>query len=336
MRILWSIHLYPPIHNCGSEYVAHHVNKHLLKQGHEVHVIMHHYGGSPYKHEGVWVFPGTGLVDAYRWADVICTHLDMTQYTMIMAREANRPVVHFTHNDIPYECLRLAGGKQFVVHNSDWVAEKLKYPFPSTVLHPPCDYSNYNVGADRNGAITLISLNERKGGYLFSKIAEAMPERKFIGVLGSYDNPGTLKLKQADIVKMMPPNVEIVQNTPNILDVYRRTRILLMPSDYESWGRTATEAMCSGIPVICTPTPGLKENCLDAAIYVGEPIEANNPGDCQVKTGKVSDWVNAIRSLDDKKRYNKYAQMGISRARELSPVKELESLEKFLYRAANS
>ena len=32
-----------------------------------------------------------------------------------------------------------------------------------------------------------------------------------------------------------------------------------MPSDYESWGRTATEAMCSGIPVICSEANGLKK-----------------------------------------------------------------------------
>jgi hypothetical protein len=41
--------------------------------------------------------------------------------------------------------------------------------------------------------------------------------------------------------------------------VYRRTRLLLMPSTYESYGRVAIEAAVSGIPTIANSTPGLEE-----------------------------------------------------------------------------
>jgi glycosyltransferase involved in cell wall biosynthesis len=37
-----------------------------------------------------------------------------------------------------------------------------------------------------------------------------------------------------------------------------------MPSSYESYGRVALEAAINRLPVICTPTDGLKE-CLGAA-----------------------------------------------------------------------
>lgn len=336
MNICWSIHLYPPAHNCGSEYVAHHVNKFLISRGHNCRVILHYYKGERYEYEGVEVFPATGHVDAYRWANVLVTHLDQTQYTIIMAKQAQRSLVHFVHNDIPYSSILNNFGNVSAVYNSQWIADKIGYNIPGYVLHPPCDVSDYKV--DRDGEfITLISLNERKGGELFYMIAQAMPDKQFLGVVGSYDNPGPLKMPQIDIINQLIqlPNFTLVPNTPDILATYRRTRILLMPSDYESWGRTATEAMCSGIPVICTPTPGLIENCGDAAIYVGTPIEGE-PGEAQVNTGTVEDWVRAIRSLDDKKRYEKYSLLCTQRAQSLNPVAELEGLERFLINAAYS
>ncbi|MFI1769152.1 glycosyltransferase family 4 protein [Streptomyces sp. NPDC020800] len=49
--------------------------------------------------------------------------------------------------------------------------------------------------------------------------------------------------------------------------VYSRSRVMLMPSLYESWGRVAVEAFASGIPVIAHPTPGLVESLGEAGIF---------------------------------------------------------------------
>lgn len=335
-RILWSIHLYPPAHNCGSEYVAHHVNKFLISKGHQCRVILHRYDGPCYTYEGVEVFPATGRVDAFAWADIICTHLDFTQYTIIMANEARRPLLHFVHNDITYSSINNVDSGQGIVYNSQWIKDKIGYKHPSIVLHPPCDINHYNVNEypGDNEYITLISLNERKGGYLFAKIAETMPDRKFIGVVGSYDNSGPMSLSQTQIINMMPPNVTVIPNSPDILSVYKKTRTLLMPSDYESWGRTATEAMCNGIPVVCTPTEGLLENCGNAALYVGSQRQTSEPGEASVYTGEVKHWVNAIKELDSPTYYEKKSLACRERARELDPVKELEALESFILNTA--
>lgn len=339
MKILASIHLYLPNHNCGSEAMLHHVFKYLISKGHECRVILHQDKNitTPYNYEGIEVFGskvGT-KVDSYRWADVIFTHLDFTQFTIVMAKEARRPLVHFVHNDIPYGSIMHNFGGVSAVYNSKWIADKIGYNIPGCILHPPCNTSFYSTegGPNEREFITLVSLNERKGGYRFYEIAKAMPDKKFLGVVGSYDNPGPLKKEQVTIINelLQLPNFTIVPNTPDILATYRRTRLLLMPSDYESWGRTATEAMCSGIPIICTPTPGLKENCQDAAVYVGEPIKDCQPGDAQVTLGEVDDWVNAIRKFDDPDYYGKYSLICRARANELDPLKELEALEAFLY-----
>lgn len=341
MRILWSIHMYPPYHNCGSEYVAHSVNKFLISKGHQVRVIIHHDKNynTPYTYEGVECLGSSvgARVDTYRWANVVMTHLDMSQFTIMQCIQAKRPLVHFVHNDIAYSSIMNNFGGVSAVYNSQWIADKIGYNIPGYVLHPPCDVENYKIETSRE-YITLISLNERKGGYLFYEIAKAMPDKKFLGVVGSYDNPGPLKMPQIEIINQLIqlPNFDLVANTPDILATYRKTRILLMPSDYESWGRTATEAMCSGIPVICTPTAGLKENCGDAAIYVGSPLPESDPGDAQVDCGTVDEWVRAIRRLDSPKQYEKYSLLCTDRAAALNPVAELEGLEQFLINTANS
>lgn len=342
MRILWSIHLYPPHHNCGSEAVAHAINKYLLKQGHHVRVILHqakmHNIDTPYMWEGVEVFAPPSVrqencLDAYRWADVILTHLDFTAYTIQMGHLVKRPVINFIHNSHRYSSVETAFANNFVVYNSNWIKEKLNYNWPSMVFTPPCDWKHYDVCEDpsKNECITLIGLDENKGGNLLQEIAAAMPDRKFIGVVGSYSEPA--KLGQ---FKDQPSNVEVVPNTPDILGVYRKTRILLMPSRYESWGRTATEAMCSGIPVICTPTPGLKENCADAGIYVpmrkqyqyddmGIRIEDGEPDNYNVK-----DIIKQIKKLDNPVFYKAVSEKCRARSRELDPVFSLNQLENFI------
>jgi len=336
MRILASIHLFYPRHCCGSESMLLHIMKYLITKGHQCRVILHQFDGLPYVYEGIEVFPATGRVDAYSWADVLVTHLDYTQFTIIMAHEAKRPLVHFIHNDITYSSINNSDHGQYVVYNSDWIRKKVGYRHPSIVLHPPCDTKFYNVNdkPENNEYITLISLNERKGGYMLAKIAEAMPEKKFIGVVGSYDNPGTMKLNQQQIIAMMPPNVTVVQNSPDIVSVYKKTRLLIMPSDYESWGRTATEAMCNGIPVICTPTEGLEENCGEAAHYVGSKRESFEPGDPSVYIGEVKEWVKAIQAFDNPEYYREKSVLCRARAEQLDPLKELEALEGFLMNAS--
>jgi glycosyltransferase involved in cell wall biosynthesis len=327
MRVLWSIHLYPPHHNCGSEYVAHHVNKYLVSKGHHVRVMLHRDNGIkfPYEYEGVEVFRASPSVDAYRWADVICTHLDFTQYTICMADLAKRPLVHFVHNDTPYTSIQNAFNKNYAVYNSEWIANKLEYKWPSYVLRPPCDFDYYNVNEnpEENEYITLINLDKNKGGEILNKVAKAMPERKFLGVMGSYSSP-----YQIGQIVEQPGNVKVVPNTPDVLSVYKQTRVLLMPSAYESWGRTATEAMCSGIPVICTPTPGLKENCADAGIYIPARAKIEEGQELDLEEYDIEPIVKAIKSLDDKKYYEKVSKKCRARAKELNP--DLEQFEKFL------
>ena len=129
--------------------------------------------------------------------------------------------------------------------------------------------------------------------------------------MGSYSEPA---YKGQHTIQ--PPNVTVLPKTPHIKDVYAKTRILIMPSKYESWGRTATEAMCSGIPVISFGTPGLQENCGKAGLYV----EREN----------VKQWVDQIERLFNAKAYEKASKAAKIRSRELDPMASLERLRNFM------
>src|SRR5262245_61060106 len=150
MRILWNIHLYPPHHNCGGEMMAHQINLFLMSRGWHARVILHqankHNITREYNWQGVEVFPPPrNITDAFRWADVVCTHLDYTPMTIVLANTVKRPLIHFKHNSTWREDIAASNKKtNFVVFNSKWIQDKENYGCESIVLHPPCDYRFYD------------------------------------------------------------------------------------------------------------------------------------------------------------------------------------------------
>lgn len=339
MRILWGIHLYPPIHNCGAEYVAHNINKYLLTKGHEVRVL-NLQSHTSYTHEGVEVFGNIRSIDPFQWGDVILTHLDFTKYVINVGRMVKKPVVHFVHNSTKYPEVEEADRQQFVVYNSKWISEALNYSHDSMVLYPPCPIDQYQTGkaAYNNEYITLINLNENKGGLILLKLAKEMPERKFLGVIGSYDDGGLMP----QIINALRalPNVRIMDHGDNVKAIYAQTRILLVPSRYESWGRVATEAMINGIPVIACPTKGLVENCKGGAIFVNPRGDKTTDiyGDILSHDGDSYDLSLIkyfINSLDEPDEFAYCSEAAIKRSLELEEeyIKQIYQFEKFLYHA---
>lgn len=333
MKILFSVHLYPPYHNAGGEMFLHNMAKFLISQGHQCRVLLHEaaiYGiKKVYCHEGVDVFPrGRNLEEHFFWADRVVTHLGFTSWTIPIAHIFHKPVYFVVHNTHRYSCVEDASRPVGIIYNCAYARDLLQYPQRSIILHPPVDWRKYDQGMEPfdNEYITLINLNKNKGGEILYQIARAMPERRFLGVQGGYD---------PQILEELP-NVRLMDHTPDIGAVYRMTRILIMPSEYESWGMTATEAMSNGIPVICTPTFGLKENCGDAAAYVGNPptIDPLKPESISWPrvTGRdnIEAWVKEIRKLDNKKHYLSRSKRARERSRELDPAAEYAELLNFL------
>lgn len=144
--------------------------------------------------------------------------------------------------------------------------------------------------------ITLVNANQNKGVHVFIELAKRMPTRKFLGVLPYY---GELQVPPA------PSNVEWVPFDDDIRNILRRTRILLFPSYYESFGRIAVEAMINGIPVLYSkPNPN--------SIYPGGSTEGLESwiGKAAIACGREvqEEWVHAIESLDDDATYTDYSE----------------------------
>lgn len=313
MRVLWIIHLYPPVHNCGAEYMAHDLNKFLISQGHTVKVLLRQGAGKNptriYTHDDVLVFPAsTNPEPLIKTSDIIFTHLDYTMESINLARRYGKRCVHFVHNGSPYTSIQDNDWVE-VVYNSEWIKEVLNYKNRSFVLRPPCDWRYYSV--ERGDYITMINLDENKGGHVLKKIANALPDKKFLAVLGSYSATG------AGQITDQPTNVKIIPNTSSILDVYRQTKILIMPSLEESWGRTATEAMCSGIPVVVSATKGLVENCDFAGLYVQDRED-------------IDQWVRWLKRLDDDKFYTSASQKALQRSRQLDPITNMQQFLQWI------
>jgi len=140
-------------------------------------------------------------------------------------------------------------------------------------------------------AITLVNANVNKGVHQFIEIAKRMPSRKFLAVRPYY---GELWVPPS------PPNIEWVSFENDVRDILKRTRILLFPSYYESFGRIAVEAMYNGIPVIYS-TPAT-ENIKPTGSTEGVE-EWIVPAGIGCRREVPEEWIVAIESLDAPETY---------------------------------
>ncbi len=315
-RIIVRIHSAPPHHNAGGEMALFSMLRPLAARGHRVEVWLSRYGKArdPYMLDGVLVVPLASRLDfgsAIRHADVVIAQYENVPAAGALARGYGIPFVALAHNPAPIIFKNIAAGSTaLVVYNSLHLqaeaeaqfAERPKWTRParSLVVRPPVFAEDY--ATTPGDAITLVNLNREKGAELFWKLAARLPDHRFLGVEGAYGQ---------QIVRDLP-NVEVIEQVPaeQMRDrVYARTRILLMPSHVESWGRVGVEAMASGIPVIANPTTGLSEALADAGIFA----EVSDP----------DAWEASIKALDDPAEWQAASGRASQRSKELDPAGDL-------------
>ncbi|MGO4755281.1 glycosyltransferase family 4 protein, partial [Streptomyces sp. 2MCAF27] len=167
-----------------------------------------------------------------------------------------------SHRDLGSQALAWFPSKACRNHYPD-------YRGPALVLPPPINPELYRTTPGH--MVTLNGSTPGKGADVLAHIAERMPDTQFLVVKASRRQAVSL-----------PPNVELIERT-DPRHVYARTRVLLMPSMVESYGRAGVEAMVSGIPVLAAPLPGIREALGDAATYIPRP--------------DVDRWVEELRRL---------------------------------------
>lgn len=291
MKFLAYVHAYVPWHGAGAETTLHDMMVALVKRGHECRVLLSRSDSDFEINQDYWIdgveviaYDGTSTQPFAYWdeADCLITHLDATERVCAAQHLHEKPIVQVIHNTMLQTTGYLAMGTELAVFNTEWVKdyhesalkevvvpivtvgmiewkERQQSHWNSVVLHPPVHSANYITDGPKD-CITLINLwpggtygptHTGKGPEQFYELAEMFPQYKFLGVKGGYGDQDIREL----------PNVEFMENQKDPREIYRRTKVLLMPSRYESFGRVAIEAAASGIPTIAHPTPGLVE-CL--------------------------------------------------------------------------
>lgn len=316
----------------GSEVAMHGILKWLASRGHEVRAIVKSSRGLVT--DGVQ-YQRRSAADRRAWlqeADIIFTQQGGTADAIALCEEFRKPLVVYAHNYLFAEYqANLHPDRHLMVWNTKWAAgENPRWANASTVVRPPMWAAEW---AGKTGdRITQINLSKLKGGELFYKLASELPGHNFLGVNGGWDNQLDALGREwphpnawTKLAAVAPANLEIMPTQQDARRIYQRTRLLLVPTGNfgraltgESYGLVAVEAMCHGIPVIATRSPGMAEALGGAGRLMDDPFD-------------LEAWKEAVLELDDPAAYQEASERALKRAQELDPTDELMELEQRLY-----
>lgn len=311
-NILAYVHAYVPTHNAGAETTLHDILRYLVSEGWEATVVIKPGKFSftdnrvvdsipEYWIDGVHVVPGLDkrtLLHYLPKADVTISHLECSERTHLLSRSYHIPSIHLVHNTHPLTHGWSAQADGLII-NTEWIANEepfKSFSGPKVVVNPPVDPREYKT--ERGKHITLVNLWEDKGAKIFYELARRFPGLQFLGVEGGY---GIQEIDKSH-------NVTFMKHTADMKEVYSQTKVLLMPSKYESFGRVGVEAMASGIPTIAEPTPGLLESLGDSGTFADR-----NDADA---------WETALRDLLKPAKYGKMSKLALARSKVLEKQRE--------------
>lgn len=201
-------------------------------------------------------------------------------------RRLSVPVVLY-FRDVEFDRLdgdpREVEGALFLA-NSEFTARKFRERFgiSARVIPPLFDKAAY-VSNRKPENVTFINPRTLKGDELAFELVARCPEIPFC-FLESW------LLSEEQIARIhnfmrTHKNLSFRRRTTDMKSVYRRAKILLVPSKWEeAWGRVVTEAQYSGIPVLASNRGGLPES-------VGPGGFLLDPD------GPVEPWAEILRKL---------------------------------------
>jgi glycosyltransferase involved in cell wall biosynthesis len=259
--IVWLMRSYLPNVKAGSEITAHALNRYLLTRGWRIIVVLPDW--RQWDVDGVKCIKfdpdSRAVADAFMAADVIfCQNYDTIKSFNVL-EPFKKPIVYFLHlekekRDILQTRFSVPVG---IVFNSLSQKEVNPTIHENTIVRPFIDFDKFmpRSRSITDGSVVLLNCNKNKGGELLIQLAKQMPDVKFLGVRGAYQKQLEDKLPNLDYLPL--------QDDPR--RIYEGAGIVIMPSKSESWGRVALEAMASGVPVIVSKSPGLRECTSNAA-----------------------------------------------------------------------
>lgn len=273
IKVLGHSHAYPPTGNAGGPLTMHALLREgVRRRGWQCSVLLDSAPNGHYEWENLKVTQTRSVPTMrkiYGDADVVLTHLAATKRSMDLAGKT-KPLVHLVHNHSQLFQHHVENQNNYmVIFNSIWMSKHSTWDGKSTILHPIVNPSKYRVRP--NGSeVVLINRTTSKGVDLFYDLVRANPDIDFVAVRGGYG-------QQVSVPEEFK-NLTEIDNVTDMTQVYKRARLVLMPSLYETWGRVAIEAAVSGIPTLGSETHGLLESGICAGYFPVGDFDQWNAG----------------------------------------------------------
>ena len=194
----------------------------------------------------------------------------------------------------------------YAIYNTRTAATQWGEP-DALVIHPPISEIPSNTSTNGD-AYTLLSSLRNKGVQVVLDLAKLHPDKRFIIVRSPAEPTHGIANLEDQAAKL--PNVELHPRvSPEEVHKYlEQTRVLLVPSMYETYGMSAIEAAGYGIPSIHVDTPHVREGIGDAAVLI-RPLS-------------LDDALKGISLIEDE--YQRYSNNARARAEWIHARQERE------------
>ena len=174
--------------------------------------------------------------------------------------------------------------------------------FPSYGAGPYTHFKNFD-----SGYVLMVNPCAYKGISIFLALAEKLPHVSF----GAIPFWGTSAEDRAALERL--PNVTMVQPSRELDDIFKQTKVLLVPSVWgEAYGQIVVDAMLRGIPVMASNTGGLPEAKLGVDYVLPVNMVERYEVDAAMQTRPVvpeqdvGPWVETLeRLLTDRALYER-------------------------------
>ncbi len=180
---------------------------------------------------------------------------------VVRALETGRPTAVYLHNVEIYQIggIMLPDPALLYLSNSAFTAARWKAlcGIDSAVIPPLVDAEEYRV-SETGDRVLFVNPTPIKGVEILFGLAAACPQFRFLVAESWNLDPRWRALchRRAEALG----NIDWVPPTRDMRPLYRRARVLLMPSLWEeAFGRTVIEAQINGIPVLASNRGALPE-----------------------------------------------------------------------------
>jgi glycosyltransferase involved in cell wall biosynthesis len=260
---------------------------------------------------------------------IVCTGDGVTRDMATIAGLHGIPVIFDVHNFPRYETEIWSRAHRCLVH-SEFAGDRLRERLGLQTVSVPCAVDWARVAVDDREAtfVTFVNPQIEKGAMAFFGIARELGRCRPDIPLLVVETRGTTKtLGDAGVRPSSYPNVTFMPDTDDPREIYRRTKILLVPSlVWETTGLVAVEAMINGIPVIGSDRGALPETLGNGGIILPVPQrDLSLPSAEEVKP-----WVdNIIRLWDDEPFYREQSDKARAEAQRWHPDRVLSMYAEF-------